>query len=364
MPIASLFTPISLGALHLPNRVIMSSLTRCRADAEHIPTAIMAEYYAQRASAGLIMAEATMAMEGNSAFAGREPGIYSAAQIAGWKAVTDAVHAKGGRIMLQIWHGGRACHSLLNDGRHPVAPSPLRIENDETYTPQGKKPYEIPRELRDDELPDIIAGFVHAAKCAHAAGFDGVQIHGANGYLLDEFLRSGSNRRSGPYGGALENRARLLLEVTDAVIGVWGADRVCVRISPLNSYNDMRDADPIGLTAYVARQLNERKIAFLDVMRGDFFGVQKGDVITVARQNFSGPLVANMGYTAVEAAAAIDAGTLQAVSIGHHYVSNPDLVERFQRGLAPVEPDPKTYYNPELGPVGYTDYPFLAAGAK
>jgi len=358
MSTASLFTPVVLGDLHLPNRVIMSSLTRCRADAEHIPTPIMAEYYSQRASAGLVMAEATMAMEGNSAFQGREPGIYSAAQIAGWKAVTDAVHAKGGRIMLQIWHGGRACHSLLNNGRQPVAPSPLRIENDETYTPEGKKPYEIPRALRDDEIPDIIAGFVHAAKCAQAAGFDGVEVHGANGYLLDQFLRSGSNQRTGPYGGPLENRAKLLLEVTDAVIGVWGAGRVAVRISPLNSYNFMKDDDPVGLTTYVASQLSRRKIAFLDLMRADFFGQQRGDVVTPARKNFTGPLVGNMGYTAAEGAAAIEAGTLQAVSFGHHYVSNPDLVERFKRGLTPVEPDQKTLYSP--GPAGYTDYPALA----
>jgi N-ethylmaleimide reductase len=318
----------------------------------------MAEYYAQRASAGLVMAEATMVMEGNSAFQGREPGIYSAMQIAGWKAVTDAVHAKGGRIMLQLWHGGRACHSLLNNGRHPVAPSPLRIENDETYTPEGKKPYETPRELRDGELPEIIAGFTHAAKCAQAAGFDGVEVHGANGYLLDEFLRSGSNQRTGPYGGSLENRAKLLLEVTDAVIGVWGAGRVAVRISPLNSYNFMKDDDPVGLTTYVASQLSRRKIAFLDLMRGDFFGQQKADVVTPARKHFSGALIGNMGYTAAEGAAAIDAGTLNAISFGHHYVSNPDLVERLKCGLTPVEPDPKTFYT--SGPTGYTDYPALA----
>lgn len=220
----SLFTPVKLGALALPNRILMAPLTRCRADAEHVPTPIMAEYYAQRASAGLLIAEATMVIEGNSAFGGREPGIRSPAQVAAWKKVTDAVHAKGGRILLQLWHGGRACHSLLNNGAQPVAPSPLRIENDETHTPQGKKPYEVPRELRDDELPGIVAGFRHAAANAQAAGFDGVEVHGANGYLLDEFLRSGSNQRKGPYGGSLANRARLLLEVTDAVIGVWGAE--------------------------------------------------------------------------------------------------------------------------------------------
>ncbi len=355
---AALFTPVTLGDLQLPNRIVMAPLTRCRADADHVPTDIMATYYGQRASAGLIIAEATMVMEGNSAFGGREPGIYSAAQVAAWKKVTDAVHAKGGKILLQLWHGGRACHSLLNNGAQPVAPSALRIENDETHTPQGKKPYEVPRALRDDELPGIVAGFRKAAENAKAAGFDGVEVHGANGYLLDEFLRDGSNKRTGPYGGPVENRARLLLEVTDAVIAIWGAGRVGVRISPLNSYNDMKDSDPVALTRHVATELNRRGIAFLHVMRGDFFGVQKGDVVTPARAAFKGALMANMGYTPEEGAAAVAAGTLQAVCFGHHYISNPDLVERVRRGAALVEPDGKTFYSP--GPAGYIDYPALA----
>ncbi len=355
---APLFTPVTIGSLQLPNRIVMAPLTRCRADAQHVPTEIMATYYAQRASAGLLIAEATMAIEGNSAFGGREPGIYSDAQIAGWKKVTDAVHAKGGRILLQIWHGGRACHSLLNGGAQPVAPSALRIENDETHTPQGKKPYEIPRELRDDELPGIVDGFRQAAQNALAAGFDGVEVHGANGYLLDEFLRDGSNRRTGPYGGSVENRARLLLEVVDAAVGVWGAGRVGVRISPLNSFNDMKDSDPVGLTSYVAAQLNQRGVAFLHVMRGDFFGVQKGDVVTPARAAFKGALIANMGYAPAEGAAAVEAGTLAAVAFGHHYISNPDLVERVKAGVALVEPDARTFYSP--GPRGYTDYPTMA----
>jgi N-ethylmaleimide reductase len=350
-----LFTPVKLGALALPNRILMAPLTRCRADADHVPTDMMAEYYAQRASAGLIVAEATMAMEGNSAFGAREPGIYSEAQVAAWKKVTEAVHAKGGLIVLQIWHGGRACHSLLNNGAQPVAPSPLRITNDETHTPQGKKPYETPRELRDDEIPSIIAGFRKAAENAKAAGFDGVEVHGANGYLLDEFLRDGSNQRSGPYGGPIEHRARLLLEVTDAAISVWGADRVGVRISPLNSYNDMRDSDPVGLTSYVASQLNARGIAYLHLMRGDFFGVQQGDVVTPARAAFQGALISNMGYTPAEAAQAITDGTLAGVAFGHHYVSNPDLVERIQAGQALVEPDGSTFYTNDA--KGYTDYP-------
>ena len=354
---AALFTPVSLGDLRLSNRILMAPLTRCRADADHVPTGIMAEYYAQRASAGLIVAEATMVMAGNSAFGAREPGIYSQAQVAAWKRVTDAVHAKNGQIVLQLWHGGRACHSLLNGGAQPVAPSPLRITNDETHTPQGKKPYETPRELRDDELPGIVAGFRLAAQNAKAAGFDGVEIHGANGYLLDQFLRDGSNQRSGPYGGALEHRARLLLEVVDAAVQVWGAGRVGVRLSPLNSYNDMRDSDPVKLTSYVAAQLSSRRIAYLHLMRGDFFGVQKGDVASAARSAFKGALVGNMGYSPTEAAQAITDGALEAIAFGHHYVSNPDLVARVRNGVALVEPDPRTFYTNDAR--GYTDYPIL-----
>jgi N-ethylmaleimide reductase len=356
---ASLFTPIQVGSLQLPNRIAMAPLTRCRADAAHVPTPIMAEHYAQRATAGLLIAEATMAIAGHSAFGGREPGIHSAAQVEGWRKVTDAVHAQGGRIVLQLWHGGRACHSLLNNGAQPVAPSALRITNDEIHTPEGKKPYETPRELRDDEIPGIVAGFQEAARNAQRAGFDGVEVHGANGYLLDQFLRDGSNRRSGPYGGSQANRARLLLEVTDAVIGVWGAGRVGVRISPLNSFNDMKDSDPVSLTSFVAAELNRRGIAYLHLMRADFFGAQKGDVVTPARAAFRGVLMGNMGYTPAEAASAVSAGTLDTVAFGHHFISNPDLVARVRSGAVLVEPDPATFYSP--GPRGYTDYPALAA---
>jgi N-ethylmaleimide reductase len=355
--LAPLFTPVTLGSLNLPNRIVMAPLTRCRADANHVPTSIMADYYSQRVSAGLIIAEATMVMEGHSSFAGREPGIHSAAQVAGWKKVTDAVHAKGGRICLQLWHGGRACHPYFNHGAQPVAPSALAITGDEIHTPEGKKPYVLPRELRDDELPGIVAGFRKAATNAKAAGFDCVEVHGANGYLIDEFLRDGSNKRPGPYGGSIQNRARLLLEVTDAVVEVWGAGRVGVRISPLNSYNDMKDSDPAGLARYVSGQLNERHIAYLHLMRADFFGVQKGDVVSPARASFKGALLANMGYSPSEAAGSIAAGTINAVAFGHHYVSNPDLVERVKAGVALVEPDPNTFYTQDA--KGYSDYPTM-----
>jgi N-ethylmaleimide reductase len=351
-----LFKPLQLGAITLPNRLLMAPLTRCRAEDDHVPGQLMADYYAQRATAGLIVAEATMAMAGNSAF-WREPGIYSEAQVAGWKQVTDAVHQAGGRIFLQIWHGGRACHPLLNNGAQPVAPSAIAITGDEVHTPEGKKPYVLPRELRDDEIPGIIDGFTQAAKNAQKAGFDGVEVHGANGYLLDEFLRDGANKRSGPYGGSIENRARLLLEVLTAVCKVWGSDRVGVRISPLNSYNSMIDSDPIGLSTWLATHLNDFNLAYLHVMRGDFFQQQTGDVITPVRANYKGHLITNMGYTAEEAATAIASGQIDAVAFGNGFLANPDFPARIKAGAALNEPDPATFYSP--GPVGYTDYPFL-----
>lgn len=321
----------------------------------------MAQYYAQRAGAGLIIAEATMVMEGNSAF-WSEPGIHAPAQVAGWKLVTDAVHAAGGRIFLQIWHGGRACHPLMNEGAQPVAPSALAIQGDGIYTLDGTKvPHVEPRALADEELPVIIAGFRAAAANAKAAGFDGVEVHGANGYLLDEFLRNGSNRREGPYGGPLPHRARLLFEVLDAVSQEWGSDRVGLRISPLNSYNDMRDGDPVGLTAWLATELNAFHLAYLHVMRGDFFGQQHGEVLTPARAHFKGPLIGNMGYTPEEAEAAISSGSLDAVAFGTPFLANPDLPERIRQGAPLNQPDQATFYTP--GPRGYTDYPTLANAA-
>jgi N-ethylmaleimide reductase len=354
----SMFTPLQAGDLLLPNRILMAPLTRCRAEDDHVPGALIAEYYAQRASAGLIIAEATMAMPNQSSF-WREPGIHSEAQVAGWNRATDAVHAAGGRIVLQLWHGGRACHPDLNDGAQPVAPSALRIENDQVYTPKGKVDYVLPRALDDAELPGIVEGFAHAARNAKAAGFDGVEVHGANGYLLDEFLRDGSNRRSGPYGGDIANRARLLLEVLEAVCGVWGSHRVGLRVSPLNSYNDMRDSDPIGLVRWLGKRLNDFDLAYWHVMRGDFLGQQSGDVMTPARERFDGVLIGNMGYDAAEAEAAIAAGKLDAVAFGKPFIANPDLPERIRDGLPLAEPDQATFYTWDA--KGYTDYPRYAA---
>lgn len=357
MPHSALFQPLQAGALSLPNRILMAPLTRARSDRGHLPNALMAEYYAQRAGAGLIIAEATMVMEGNCSFVS-EPGIYSEAQVEGWKTVTDAVHYRGGRIFLQLWHGGRACHPVLNDGAIPVAPSAIPITNGEIHTPQGTMPYVTPRKLSDDEIPGIVAGFRKAAENAKAAGFDGVEVHGANGYLIDEFLRDGANHRTGPYGGPVENRARFLFEVLDAVIGVWGCDRVGLRISPLNSYNSMLDSDPVGLVTYLATELDRRNLAYLHIMRADLFQQQTGDVLTPIRERYHGVLVSNMGYSADEADAAIAAGKIDAVAFGVPFLANPDLPVRFANGTPLNAPDPSTFYTP--GPKGYTDYPALS----
>lgn len=352
----TLHDPLRLGSLEIPNRILMAPLTRCRAEAGDVPGALMATHYAQRATAGLIIAEATMVMAGNGAFPGA-PGIHSPAQVAGWTLVTDAVHAAGGRIFLQLWHGGRACHPALNGGATPVAPSPIAIAG-EAYTPEGMKPHVTPRELRDDELPGIVAGFRAAARNAKAAGFDGVEIHGANGYLLDEFLRDGSNRRGGPYGGPVAQRARLLLEVTDAAIAEFGSGRVGVRISPLNGYNDMVDSDPVGLAGFVAGELDRRGIAYLHLMRTDFLGKQHGDVVTPVRKAFRGSLVLNMGFTPAEAASAVAGGTADAIAFGTSFLANPDLPARIRAGAALNVPDSATFYTP--GPKGYIDYPAMA----
>ncbi|ADW18301.1 NADH:flavin oxidoreductase/NADH oxidase [Desulfobulbus propionicus DSM 2032] len=353
-----LFQPLQIGPLTLPNRILMAPLTRCRADSAHVPTELMAEQYAQRASAGLIIAEATMVMEGHCAFQ-TEPGLYNQAQIDGWRRVTRAVHDRGGRIFVQLWHGGRACHPLLNHGAQPVSASPIAITNDLTHTPEGKQNYVVPRELGDDELPAIVEGFRQAAVNAQAAGFDGIEIHGANGYLLDQFLRDGCNHRTGPYGGSIDNRARLLLEVLQAVCSVWGGERVGLRLSPISSFNSMGDSDPIGLAIWLAKRLNECNLAYLHLIRGDVLGELKGDVLTPVREQYRGVLIANLRYTPEEAETAIAQRQIDAVAFGTSYIANPDLVERIRKGAPLNSPNPSTFYRP--GPEGYIDYPFLAA---
>jgi len=350
-----LFNPLTLGPITLPNRILLAPLTRTRADAGHMPNALMAEYYAQRASGGLLITECTMVAPHTSAFYA-EPGIYSDAQIAAWKDVTSAVHAKGGRIYMQIWHAGRAAHPGLNDGA-PTVSSSATAADGEVQTPAGKVPHVVPHALTTEEIAGVVEAYAQGAKNAIAAGFDGVEVHGANGYLIDQFLRDTPNQRTDSYGGSMENRARFLFEVLTAVTAAIGADRVGLRLSPLNSFNSMKDSDPVGLTAFLAEKLNAFNLAYLHMMRADFFQVQKGDVMTVAREKYKGVLIGNMGYTAEEAEAAISAGKLDAVAFGTSFLANPDLPERIKAGAPLNAPDSSTFYTP--GAKGYTDYPTL-----
>ena len=350
-----LLNPIKIGALTLNNRTIMAPLTRARSNAAHQPNEMMAEYYAQRASAGLLITECTMIMENTSSFA-TEPGIYTQEQVEGWKLTTDAVHKAGGKIFMQIWHAGRAAHPDLNNGEQPVSASAVAIDA-ETHTQNGKVPYTTPRALTDDEIPSIVAAFKQAAEHAIAAGFDGVEVHGANGYLIDQFLRDGANQRSAPYGGSMENRARLLFEVLTAVSDAIGSERVGVRFSPLNSFNSMKDSDPVGLVSYLGDELNKFDLAYVHLMRADFFGQQQADVVTPMREHYKGNLIVNMGYTAEEAEQAIVDGKADAVAFGTGFLATPDLPERIAQGIEWNTPDQDTFYSP--GPNGYTDYPTL-----
>ena len=350
-----LFSPLQVGALNLPNRILLAPLTRTRAGLEHLPNDLMAEYYSQRASGGLLITECTMVMPNTSAFVA-EPGIYSQAQIEGWKKTTAAVHAKGGRIYMQIWHCGRAAHPAINGGQASVSSTAVPIEG-EIATPAGKVPHVAAHALTQAEIPAIVAAYGQAAKNAMEAGFDGVEVHGANGYLIDQFLRDGVNHRTDGYGGAMENRARFLFEVLTAVTHAIGADRVGLRLSPLNSFNSMVDSDPLALIGFLADRLNAYKLAYLHVMRADFFGVQKGDVMAVARDNYKGVLIGNMGYTPEEAEQAVSAGQLDAVAFGTRFLANPDLPARIQAGAPLNAPDSSTFYTP--GAKGYTDYPTM-----
>lgn len=353
----TLFTPIQVGKLLLPNRIVMAPLTRVRAGSTHVPNDMMVDYYSQRASSGLIMTECTMVDAHACAFMG-EGGIYSPAHVAGWKRVTDAVHAKGGRIFMQIWHPGRAAHSLLNDGEQPVSSSATAIRNEMTHTPQGDKPYEIPRALRTEEIPRYVEMFRLAAEHAQQAGFDGVQIHGAHGYLIDNFLRDGVNARTDAYGGSVPNRARLLLEVTDAAMSVWGARRVAVRISPLVPFNDMTESQPEALVTYVAQELSRRGIAFLEIRHENHTLPEEQAILRISRRHFHGVLMSNGSYTRESGESTVTQGAADAIVYGRPYIANPDLVERFakQAPLNAVNYD-RLYGG---GPDGYSDYPTLA----
>ncbi len=351
---SDLFSPLRIANLALPNRILMAALTRARAGRTHIPNALMAEYYAQRAGAGLIFTEATMVAGDGCAFTG-EGGLFNEDCVKGWKLVTDAVHAKGGRIAVQLWHPGRAAHSSLNNGAQPVSSSDRAISGDTIHTPTGTHTYEVPRKLETDEIAGYVALFAAAAERALRAGFDGVQIHAAHGYLIDQFLRDSVNDRTDGYGGSLAARARFLLEIVDAVAAVTLPEKISVRISPLVPYNDVKDSDPEGLVTYVAQQLQVRGIASLELRHGDHAGPGEQALAEIARKHFHGILMANGGYDFASAQTAIQSGRLDAVVFGKPFISNANLVERFRSGGALNPVDFASLYTP--GPAGYTDYP-------
>jgi 2,4-dienoyl-CoA reductase-like NADH-dependent reductase (Old Yellow Enzyme family) len=346
----TLFDPITVGPWTLPNRIFMAPLTRCRAK-DGIPNALMAEYYRQRASAGLILSEATSVSPQGVGYPDT-PGIWSKEQVEGWKLVTQAVHEAGGKILLQLWHVGRISAPLYLNGELPVAPSAVRPSGHVSLV-RPKQEYVTPRALERDEIPGIVEAYRRAAENAQAAGFDGVEIHGANGYLLDQFLQDSTNRRTDEYGGPIENRARLLLEVTDAAISVWGADRVGMHLAPRGDAHDMGDSNPPATFGYVAKELGRRRIAFLCVREK----LGEGRIGPELKKAFGGVYVANEGFTLETGNAVLAAGEADAVAFGVPFIANPDLPARLAAG-APLNPaDPDTFYAP--GAKGYTDYPAL-----
>jgi 2,4-dienoyl-CoA reductase-like NADH-dependent reductase (Old Yellow Enzyme family) len=348
-----LFQVLQAGAFVLPNRVVMAPLTRCRASAGRVPNALMAEYYAQRATFGLILSEATAVSPMGVGYP-NTPGIWSDEQIAGWRGVTRSVHDGGGRILMQLWHVGRISDPFYLNGELPVAPSAVQPAGQVSLI-RPLKSYVTPRALETAEIPAIIEAYRRGAANAQAAGFDGVEIHGANGYLIDQFLQDSTNRRTDGYGGALENRARFLLEVTDAVISVWGADRVGMHLAPRCDTHDMGDSDPAAIFGYVARELGQRQIAFLCARESH----DKKALGPTLKETFGGVFIANEGFTPESARETIATGMADAVAFGKPAIANPDLVERLRLDAPWNPPDPATFYGD--GPLGYLDYPFLGA---
>ena len=349
MPI--LFQPLKLGALTLPNRIIMAPLTRSRATANRIPNELMAEYYVQRASAGLILTEATSVDPMGVGYA-NTPGIWSDEQVLGWKNITSQVHAKGGRMFLQLWHVGRISDPMFLDGKQPVSASAIAAEGHVSLV-RPEKNYVTPRALETSEIAAIVEAYRLGAQNAKNAGFDGVEIHGANGYLLDQFLQDGTNKRTDQYGGPIENRARLFLEVTDAVISVWGADRVGVHIAPRSDAHTMSDSNPRATFTYLVQELDKRNIAFIfarEHQGTDSLGPELKKV-------FKGAYIANEKFTKESAEAIIKEGNADAVSFGVPFISNPDLPRRFAEGSKLNETNFQTLY--AEGATGYTDYPAL-----
>ena len=350
---SSLFQPLQVGDLVLPNRVIMAPLTRCRADEGRVPNAMMARYYAQRASAGLILSEATAVTPMGVGYPDT-PGIWSDAQVEGWKKVTQAVHAAGGRIFMQLWHVGRISDPFYLDGELPVAPSAIAAEGHVSLM-RPKKDFVTPRALELHEIPAIVEAYRKGAENAKKAGFDGVEIHGANGYLLDQFLQDRTNHRTDAYGGSVENRARLMLEVTDAVISVFGAGRVGMHLAPRGDAHSMGDSNPGATFGYVARELGRRKIAFICAREA----VGEGRIGPQLKDAFGGVYIANENFDLTAAGQVIDNREADAVAWGKLFIANPDLPRRLSEDASLNAPDPATFYG--SGEVGYVDYPALAA---
>ncbi len=360
MTLDRLFAPLKVGSLELPNRIVMAPLTRGRAGSERTPNDLMVEYYAQRADAGLIITEATDISPQGAGWVDA-PGIHTDAQVKGWQKVTAAVHRNGGRIFLQLWHMGRASHpDFQPGGALPVSSSAIAIEGF-AHTPLGKKPYVTPRALETDEIPGVIQQYVDATKRARDAGFDGVEIHAANGYLIDQFIRDRVNHRTDAYGGSIPNRLRLLDEVTAAVVNAWSGDKVGVRLSPMGPFNDMSDSDPLATFSYAAELLNAFDLAYLHVLEalpGHMLAAEGVRCSSDMRSIFNGVFMVNGGYTAELGAAAIADGEADLVAFGVPFIANPDLVKRFKTGAELNPPDPSTFYT--SGAKGYTDYLAIA----
>jgi len=359
-----MYHPFTLGNLQLPNRVLMAPLTWSRSKQPgDIPWELNATYYAQRTSAGLIFSEATQVSPQGKGYA-FTPGIYSETQVEGWRKVTTAVHDAGGRIYLQLWHVGRISRPELQpDGQQPVAPSAIKPEAAQTFIDEQSGLVEVlvPRALSTEEIPSVVEQFRQGAINAKRAGFDGVEIHGANGYLLDQFIRSKSNRRTDEYGGSIDNRLRFPLMVVDAVVDVWGIDRTGIRVSPTGTFNDMHDDDPVATYGAFAKELDDRGIAFIEVVEDSFQGNavtgRPEAVIQVIRKNFKGAYIANGNYSAEEARKRIDLGMCDLVTFGRFFISNPDLPKRFREGTALNDYEEGTFYGGDEH--GYTDYPTL-----
>jgi N-ethylmaleimide reductase len=360
MTTPQLFQPTHIGDIAIANRIVMAPLTRSRADEANGDTpgsAMNVDYYRQRSGAGLIISEGTQVSPLGKGYMAT-PGIYSDAQVEGWKPITQAVHDAGSKIIAQIWHVGRITHPDLTGGAQPVAPSAIQPKV-VAYTPNGKVDVPVPHALTAAEVKDVVQQFRQAAANAMRAGFDGVEIHGANGYLVDQFIRDGANQRTDDYGGSIENRCRFALEVVDACVAEIGAGRVGIRLSPLTPFNDLADSNPQAVFGYLIEALNQRGIAFIHFIEGATGGPRDlpGFDYAAARQAFKGTYIANNGYDRQMAIDAIESGKADAIAFGRMFISNPDLVERLKLNAALNEPNPSTFYTP--GPVGYTDYPAL-----